>query len=135
MTSIHDNNVYAVNILCGDKKIILHTEFIEKEPFEYTDVIFSGVITHQFNNVWEGNILLDIEKQNPTEFYNYFESDLKQKREYGLRIPTESADLFSSGVESNKLKIFEIFSSYGLSGWVICKDMNFKERVYRKTEA
>lgn len=126
MRSIHDNNIYAINIWCEENEIILHTEFHERDPSEYTDIIFENAIAHYFEHVWEGNILLGIEEFNPIDFYNDYESRLKEDHKYGLPISVDSADIFSSEIKDKKLKIYVIDSSYGMSGWVICSKMGFK---------
>ena len=70
MKSIHDNNIYAISIRCEEKIIILHTEYYEIDPPEYTDILFENAILHHFEHTREGNILLDIEEENPDDFYN-----------------------------------------------------------------
>jgi hypothetical protein len=135
MRSIHDNNVYAIDIRCEDKEIILRTEFLEKDLPEYTDVIFKNAIAHHFEHIWQGNILLDIEELDPQDFYSDYELELKNARKYGLPISVETADAFKVDVEEGGLKIYGIDPSYGFSGWVICSDIEYLDKEKKNTLA
>jgi hypothetical protein len=65
MLSIHDNNVYAYFVDCANRRVVLHTSFRDREPHEFTDVIFSGVVAQFFEHVLPGNILFGIEEEDP----------------------------------------------------------------------
>src|SRR4051812_20594905 len=62
--SIHDNNVYGYTVACREQRVTLHTEYLVGDVREFTDVVFSGVIAHRFENQLSGNILLDIEESD-----------------------------------------------------------------------
>jgi hypothetical protein len=125
---IHDNNIYAIDILCEAQKVILHTEYRYDEPAEYTDIIFSNAAAYQFEHIRQGNIVLDIEEFNPIEFYSDYAAALKEEDKYGLPISVKSADIFSAAITRNELKIYVIYSSYGMSGWIICSKMELRTR-------
>lgn len=135
MITVHDNNVYAINIRCEDKEIILHTEFLEKDPPEYIDIIFKNVIAHHFKHIWPGNILLNIKELDPDDFYSEYERDLKTARKFGLPISVESADIFKTGINENGLQIYGIDPSYGLSGWVISSGVAYLAKLEKRTFA
>jgi hypothetical protein len=40
----------------------LHTVFRDREPHEFTDIIFHDVMAHHFEHVLPGNILFDVEE-------------------------------------------------------------------------
>lgn len=123
--SIHDNTLYACIVDCENRKIILYTHFLTDSRTEYTDVIFTGVIAHQFKHVLSSNILFDINEIPVSDIVN------------------NAADLFAAGknhcwpdgieyedpegliriLEGRGARGFEISSSYGMSGWVIAKVM------------
>ena len=132
MRSIHDNNVFAINIHCEKKKIILHTEYYEGEDPEYTDVVFVNAIAHFFEHIWKGNILYGIEEFNPIDFYNDYESRLRFEHKYGFPISIESADIFSSEMHDKNLKTYIIDSSYGMSGWVICLKIKLRAKANKE---
>ena len=88
MISIHDNNVFAIDIRCEEKVIVLHTEFREGTLPECVDVVFSGVVAHRFDHVLDGNILLEITESQPGAFYEENSSYLREFQKYGLPIVT-----------------------------------------------
>jgi len=42
--SVHDNHLIAYTVLAKEKKIILQTEFRDREPHELTEVVFEDVL-------------------------------------------------------------------------------------------
>lgn len=110
----------------------LHTEFTENDPPEYTDVLFTGVVAHHFENTFSGNIILGIDEYSPLDFHEAFKSELEYQGRYGLPISVESASLFISEIENRSLKNFIVSSSYGMSGWIICANMEILERPNKR---
>lgn len=125
MISIHDNNVFAIDIRCKERVIILHTEFREGRPPEYVDVVFSGVTAHHFNHVLDGNILFDITESPPQAFYEENKKYLREFRRYGLPINCDNSKIFEEQILKENLRIFEINPSYGLFGWVIAANLEY----------
>ena len=125
MISIHDNNVYAIDIQCKEKAIILHTEFREGKLTEYVDVVFSGVTAHHFYHVLDGNILFDITESPPQNFYEENKKYLQEFSRYGLPINCDSSKIFEEQIKKENLRIFEINPTYGLSGWVIAENLEY----------
>ena len=60
--SVHDNIVYAYKVDCRHRLIVLHTAYRDREPQEFTDIVFKDVIAHHFEHVLQENILFDIEE-------------------------------------------------------------------------
>ncbi len=50
-------------------------------------------------------------------FFNQCKNELQRYNKYGLPLNTESGKSINSELIKMQLKIFEITSSYGLSGW------------------
>ena len=128
MRSIHDNNIYSIEIRCEENIIILHTNFLEEDASEHTDVIFSGVMGHRFENVLEGNLIIDIEEWEPEKFYIAFETALQTYCRYGFPLIFSNSEGFCIAMLQKKLKAFVIDSSYGLFGWVIANNMILQEK-------
>ncbi len=61
-TSIHDNNVYAYTVDCEGQKLVLHTEYLDREPHAFTDVVFCNLVAHHLEYVLRGNILFDVKE-------------------------------------------------------------------------
>jgi hypothetical protein len=64
--SVHDNFVYAYTVDCEGPRLTLHTAYRDREPHEFTDVVFRDVVTHHFEHVLPGNILMDVEEVDVT---------------------------------------------------------------------
>jgi hypothetical protein len=111
---IHDNNVYSYCVDCENGTLVLHTVFDEpNRGIEYVDVCFEGVVAHQFDHVLEGNILFGIEVV-----------DIGGVPGIG---PVREV------VECAGSQVFEIGSSYGLSGWVAANSVRIQMRDQRVT--
>jgi hypothetical protein len=63
--SIHDNNIYGVSLNCEHQRLTLHTEFTDRTPFEYTDVVFRDIVAHHVEHALSGNILFDVVEVAP----------------------------------------------------------------------
>jgi hypothetical protein len=127
--SIHDNTIYAYQVVADESNphtytICLHTEFLHLETIEYTDVLFSHVIAHYFENVRAGNILYDIQAGTMEQCYTLYEDIFTRLTNEAWPIPyTDTTDLFQRA----KLMpgtIFFLTSSYGLSGWIWAETMH-----------
>jgi hypothetical protein len=128
MRSIHDNNIYSLEVRCEQECIVLHTEFLVGESPEFTDIEFNGVKGHHFENVLEGNILFGIEESTSEEFYKENTATLEAYGRFGLPLSVKTKQEFVEDISKNNLKIFVISSSYGLTGWVISEGMELLEK-------
>ena len=128
MNSIHDHNINYIEIKCGMGEILFHTNLVNAEESEEKEVKFIGVIGHNFMNILEGNIIFDITKEKPDKFFTNHKSDLQEYQKYGLRLNCSNLDHFLNSLTLNSVSIYCINSSYGLSGWVIAKDMTITEK-------
>jgi hypothetical protein len=132
--SIHDNFVTSYIVDCEGRRITLHTVYRDREPFEYTDVVFRDVFAHRFEYGLEGNILFDVEEVDVAGIVQG-EADLFAKSwRYGwppFEYKGDLAELVRS-MEAASAHAFALNSSYGLSGWVIARSF---EAVAKITDA
>jgi hypothetical protein len=123
--SIHDNIVYSYFVDCSRRQVKLHTSYNEKDACEYTDVLFSGVVAHLFENVLSGNILFGIYNVEPSDLVNANANLFKESWRYGW--PLEGFDyrgdleLLTQHLTQMSVRGFDISSSYGMSGWVLAE--------------
>jgi hypothetical protein len=125
--SVHDNFLagYEVN---GDlQEIRLRTEFRDKgKPYEFTDVLFTGVEAYEFRYDNFGNIIFDV-CEVPLDKWV---ADLAESFAEGHRQAGWPHFLRSSGdggleyLRQHSVRAFELSSSYGMRGWVLAKDMH-----------
>jgi len=123
--SIHDNRITGWFVDYRNHELTILTEFLDvPEKPEYTDIVFSGVLTHCFQNDLGGCILFDITECDPAELFDenvaLFES-LKNEGWPNIAY-TSRADLISQ-LTKQGIRGFRVDSSYGLNGWIWCQSM------------
>ncbi len=128
MNSLHDHCIEYIEIRCGAGEILFHTYLVNDENSEEKDVKFTGVIGHRFDNILEGNIIFDIKQIDSDDFFRIHELDLQEYQKYGLRLNCSNTEHFSNSIALNGVSIFCINSSYGLSGWIIAKEMKITDK-------
>ena len=132
--SVHDNYVYAYTVDCEGHRVTLHTEYRDREPHMFTDVVFRQVVAHFLEHSLPQNILFDVE-----------EGDLEM-------FLKDNADLFATSwkwawppiefggdpirllhvLRTSATRVFFISSSLGLSGWVLsasCHRVSRDQRI------
>jgi hypothetical protein len=123
--SVHDNNVYAYAVLCEQRRIVLHTQYRDGSPEEYTDVVFEGVVAHHFEDVLEGNIRFGIDEVDPEHVVRGWADLFGRRRNYGWpRVPYPDPQELVAVLRRDGVKGYEIGSSYGLCGWVLATTMD-----------
>jgi hypothetical protein len=132
--SVHDNHVYAYSVDCEGRQLTLHTFFRDRDPIEYTDVVFRDVFAHRFEHVLKGNILFDIQEVDLAGLVQDNAELLTVSWRYGWPPFDYDGDLAKlvSAMQAASARAFAISSSYGLSGWVVARS---SERVGRGSPA
>ena len=128
--SIHDNFVYSFIIACEERLIVLHTEFRDSGAGEFTDVVFSGVVAHQFQDVLASNILFGIEAVEVDQVVRSWADLFADRKRYAWpnQIKYRDPEHLVSLLHERGLKAFEISSSFGLSGFVFATAMELRRR-------
>jgi hypothetical protein len=119
--SVHDNDVYAYSVDCEGQRLVLHTVFRGREPHEFTDVVFDGVVAHHFENVLPGNILFGVDDFEVAALVRDNAALLADSWRYGWP-PVDyrgDVDVLSAKLAAESVRGFLISSSYGLCGWVL----------------
>jgi len=127
---MHDNFVYAYSVDCEGRRLTPHTAFRDREPHEFTDVIFRDVVAHHFEHVLPGNILFDVEEADVAGVVRENAGLLADSWRYGWP-PVEyrgNLDVLVESLKASSVRAYAIGSSYGLSGWVFAGSC---ERVSR----
>jgi hypothetical protein len=132
--SVHDNFVYAYTVDCERRRVTLHTAFRDREPHEFTDVIFHDVIAHWFEHVLPGNILFDVAEQDLGSIVQAHAAVFNESWRWGWP-PVEyrgDLELLTATLQAQSARAYSIGSSYGLSGWVLAGSC---ERLVRSEPA
>lgn len=122
--SIHDSRVVAYEVDCERRRIVLHTRRASREQI---DVTFEGVVAYRIQNDNFGNILFSI-REIPIHLLVSREEEVFQKGSgYAWPGPwNESSESAIQYMESKGARAFEISSSYGLTGWVVCSANQYR---------
>ncbi len=129
--SVHDNFLVSYEVLSEQRQIRLHTEFRDKgEPFEHTDVVFTGVSAYHFWQDCFANIIFDIDETAPEAVYNGHRAEFEAGWRYGWPGDwgkTEEAAL--AYFRKHGVRGFTLQSSCGMAGWILAKTMEKISRV------
>jgi len=121
--------VIAYHVDCERSRIVLHTRFDEREPVEWTDVIFEGVEAYELVGDNFGNILFDVREIPITQLVDEQRATFEEGVVYAWPGAwNESPEAALRYFQDKEVKAFEIDSSYGLAGWVVAKSCR-RERV------
>jgi hypothetical protein len=128
--SIHDNFVYGYAVACEQRQIVLHTEFRDGGAEEFTDVIFSGVVAHHFQDVLTGNILFGIEESDLEQVVQAWGELFAEGKRHGWPdvIEYDAPAHLVAILRERGVKAFEISSSFGLRGFVLGTAMEQRPR-------
>ena len=124
--SIHDNRLVSYQVFCERREIHLHTEFRERgEPFELTEVIFTGVVAYDFEHDSAlGTIIFDITEVSPADLYAEHAGQFRAGIAYGWPGEwAESAESAAAHFQQHAICGYELSSSCGMSGWLLARDM------------
>ena len=125
--SIHDNLLVSYAVQCETRTITLRTEHRAPEKAtEFTDVIFEGVQGYSLQNDAFGNIIFDLESVPVEQLLTAFGAEISESyRAAGSPGPwAANLDSAQEYLHQRGIKGFLLSSSYGLSGWILAKDMS-----------
>jgi hypothetical protein len=137
--SIHDNVLYGYLVKMDDYsspvyELVLYTEYFQPDDtVDYTDVVFSNVITHQFESITSKTVIFDIEEIPPRQIYPHNEALFVRLKNYGWPFQYIDLDDLFGTLEKNRIRGFKIQSSCGLDGWIWAEKMEFIPRTGRKS--
>jgi len=123
--SVHDNHLVAYSVFSKEKKIVFQTEFLDRIPHEFTDVVFEEVLAYDFENDLFGTIIFDVKEVDLDgllkEYAAMFEEGWRYGWPRGWEKEKEGIEVYA---ERLKMRAFRLFASYGMAGWVIAGRMS-----------
>lgn len=126
--TVHDHLLLSYEVDCEARRITFHTVFRDREPHEYTDVVFEEVVAYHIEGDTFGTILFDIAEVPVEELFATEAWLFERGKNYGwpavpgMRMGQDPLEvLAASGVRG-----FEIQSSCGLDGFVLARAMVFQ---------
>jgi hypothetical protein len=128
MRSVHDNHILRYSVDARLRTIRIETEYPHSIPPERTDLIFEGVQAYFFEHDLFESIILDLEKAEigfiTQEFRELFENGARHGWPLGWQPKKETITEYFTRLE---LSAFVLSASYGMDGWIICKEMKQDE--------
>jgi hypothetical protein len=125
--SIHDNVLVSYEVQCDARTILLRTEHrVKNEPTKFVNVLFMGVQGYRFENDAFGNIIFDVETVAIDRFLTEHGAEISES--YGMagspgpwavNLETASGHLRKQAIQG-----FILSASYGLSGWVLAREVS-----------
>lgn len=125
--SIHDNNVISYEVHCEARTIVLRTEYrVKNEPTEFTNLIFKGVQGYCFENDAFGNIILDLDTVTIEQLLAEYGTTISESYRMAGAPGPWAGDLETAPglLREQGLQGFILSSSYGLSGWVLAREVS-----------
>ena len=133
--SVHDNWLYAQAVDHQRRRIVLHTVFPHVEPWEYTDVVFEGVVVHHFDRQQVGddegpaNVLVDVEETDPLWLLGQYKDLLERWKGYGWPVHKyEGLDDLVAQLTRTGARCFGVDGTVGLHGFVFARTMELRRR-------
>jgi hypothetical protein len=125
--SLHDNRLISYEVHCEERTITLRTEYrVENKPTEFTNVVFEGVQGYRFENDAFGNIILDLATVPLERLLTEYGAEISESYRIAGSPGTWAASLGSAPeyLREQGIKGFILSSSFGLSGWVLAKEIS-----------
>jgi hypothetical protein len=132
MSKVHDNHLVGYTVDGKSRRIELRTEHREAGRLcETVDVIFEGVLAYSFRYDCLGSIIFDICEQPFVATLEAHWSELEAGHRQSGWPPFWQGDEAKTREQIATLvqegaKWFELSSSYGMEGWVLCRSIEFR---------
>jgi hypothetical protein len=124
--SVHDNSLISYEVLCREREIHLHTAFLDREPHQYTDVIFQSVAAYHFVGDNFNTIISNIDEVDVERIYSEYEELFVESMDFVWPMLYESKEELLGKMKDENVRGFIIHSSYGMAGWVWAESMRIE---------
>jgi hypothetical protein len=121
--NVQDNHILKYTVDFEKKELVLNTQ---SEAKEHTDIVFSDLTAYLFEDAIMGCTILDLEEWPVEDFISYLgENYLMEHSKYDW--PLEFTDIadFKTKMSENRISIYNLASSYGMSGFVLAKSVKY----------
>lgn len=123
MDHVHDNEILSYQVELINHSITLHTKYKK----EIINICFTGVMAHLFECELPGSIILDVGEYPVSIFIEENQKLLNERKNHCWPIYYKEIEDLIKILESERYVYYIISSSYGLSGWVLAKNVEIKK--------
>lgn len=121
--SVHNSHILKYMVDYEKREIILNTK---SEDQELIDIVFSNVVAYLFEDAVIGCIILDLEEWPVDDVISCLGEDYIMKhKSYGWPFEFETIDDFKNKVATDAIIIYNLASSYGMSGFILAKSVKY----------
>lgn len=117
---VHDNVISSYEVDIKNKTLTLHTNYYEQE---HTDINFTGVLSHRFEDVIQNNIISGIYNTSIESFFDEYKEQILEWIRYGFPASVNDIVELAKKLNQENYKVIELDSAQGLNGFVIAKDI------------
>ncbi len=121
MKSLHDCEILSYLVDLKNSKIIMK---ILAEDSTKVKIKFTEVLAHNFSNQLNGSIILDLEISDVELFIEENKEILNEGKSFCWPVDYSDVDDLRKILQIGNYKYFILSASYGLSGWIIAKEMS-----------
>jgi len=124
--SVHDNFIVSYEVKCEGREIRMETEYRDRgDPFERTTIVFGSVEAYDFKHDCLGNIIFDLEEVTAESILEARLADFQEGHRLSgwPRFWRHSLDEVRRYLSENGVRGYELSTSYGMSGWVLAREM------------
>ncbi|QTD42086.1 hypothetical protein [Sporosarcina sp. Te-1] len=118
--SIHDGLVIGYKMDFIENELEMQILTVQKEV---VIVRFNNYLAHEFSHVMKESIVFDIEEQETEKFIKENQTDFERHQGFNWPLPYNNVEELTQLLFQNEYKCYIIFSSSGLSGYVIAKSI------------
>ncbi|NIK70539.1 MULTISPECIES: hypothetical protein [unclassified Paenibacillus] len=118
---IHDNVILSYTVDLQLDRIVIHTR--DESTLKEVDIVLKDVCCHYFEHQVKGSIILAMTVSNISSFIAGNIEILRNGKDHGWPTVYESIDELEKKLTEGGYKYFNLYSSYGMSGWIVAKDL------------
>lgn len=116
---MHDKIISSYNVDFHKKNMCIN--LYNRIDKRIDTITFSEVLTHSFDCILDYNIILEIQEMDIMNFLDENKEKLKKNKDFCWPIDYQTEEELKDFLNVESYKYFKIYSSYGMSGWVIAK--------------
>lgn len=122
---VHDD--YITSYAMDFKKSLLVINTYNEEQSKRRKIIFDGVLTYSFEGILQYNQILDIREMTVEMFFRDNEIQIGKFKEYCWPIDYKDIQELNVFLKEEQFKYIIIYSSFGLNGWVLAKNIMIQD--------
>jgi hypothetical protein len=124
---VHDNAVIGYDVACDKREIVIHTAFRDPNLRERTDIVFKDVEAYFIAGDNLNSVLFDVDEEPISKILDDFSTEFDRGVPYAWPGPfNQSLMACEEHFTKGGFKGWRISPSYGMTGFIIAKSMEFK---------